>query len=457
MNHIGQDGKWKELQAMVSQTMEERSVPGVAVGLWHDGEMATTAFGITSVENPLPVTEGTLFQIGSITKTFTGTLVMRLVEQSKLDLDAPVRTYLPDFRVADADASARVTLHHLLTHTGGWDGDLFLDTGAGDDALAKYVAAMADSVQLAPLGTLYSYCNSGFSVAGRIIEVVTGKCYQDALREMLLEPLGLKRSYLDPSDVMTHRFAVGHYGQGKQVNVARPWRLSRSAYPAGGIVCDIPDLLRYARFHLGDGTSEAGTRLLEPASLAAMRTPQVKVWGEAAQWGLPWSINISDGVRLLSHGGGTNGQVSLLLLVPERQLALAVFTNSGAGGGVTSQVRRWVLKTYLGLESPEPQPIESSVAELQPYIGLYTSPSAEGEIGMLAGQLVMQTVQKFGFPDHNTPPPPPPPPVRLALCEPDRLLMLDGPSRGSTIDVLRRPDGQIGWMRSGGRLYRRVS
>ncbi len=456
MNDIGQNGRWEELRALIPQVMEERSVPGVAVGLWHEGETATAAFGVTSVENPLPVTDGTLFQIGAITKTFTGTLVMQLVEEGKLDLDVPVRTYLPDFRVADPGASARVTLRHLLTHTGGWDGDLFLDTGAGDDALAKYVAAMADSVQLAPVGTLYSYCNSGFSVAGRIIEVVTGKRYEDALREMLLEPLGLKRCYLDPSEVMTHRFAVGHYGQGKQVNVARPWRLSRSAYPAGGIVCDIPDLMRYARFHLGDGISESGMRLLKPTSLAVMQTPQVKVWGEAAQWGLPWSINIIDGVHLLSHGGGTNGQVSLLLLVPARQLALAVFTNSGAGGGVTGKVRRWALKTYLGLESPEPQPLESSVEELQPYIGRYTAPSAEGEIGMLAGQLVMQTVQKFGFPDHRTPPPPPPPPVRLALCEPDRLLVLDGPGKGSTIDVLRQPDGQIGWMRSGGRIYRRV-
>ena len=108
--------------------MEETQTPGVAVGLLHEGEEHVAGFGVTSLENPLEVTPDTLFQIGSITKTFTGTAAMRLVERGELDLDAPVRTYLPGLKLSDEDVAARVTMRHLLTHTGGWIGDYFDDS-----------------------------------------------------------------------------------------------------------------------------------------------------------------------------------------------------------------------------------------------------------------------------------------------------------------------------------------
>ena len=126
-----------QLAEQIRTGMGRHKVPGVAVGLWMDGEEYAEGFGVTSLENPLPVTPNTLFQIGSTTKTITATLVMRLVEAGKPELDAPVRQYLPALRLADEDVAARVTLRHLLTHTGGWAGDYFVRTGSGDDALAK--------------------------------------------------------------------------------------------------------------------------------------------------------------------------------------------------------------------------------------------------------------------------------------------------------------------------------
>ena len=252
--------------------IEKRDVPGAVVGILHEGETRTAGFGVTNVDHPLPVTDETLFQIGSITKTFTATAMMRLVEMGKLELDATVRTYIPEFQVADETASSQATIRHLLTHMGGWFGDFFHDTGAGDDALSKYVADMADLEQLTPLGTLWSYNNAGFYLAGYVIEVVTGKSYEAALRELVLEPLDLQHAFLDPGDVMTHRFAVGHRVTDEGAQVARPWPLHRAAYSAGGITCSVHDLLEYARFHLGDGTAEDGTRLLKPESLSLMRT-----------------------------------------------------------------------------------------------------------------------------------------------------------------------------------------
>ena len=107
----------------VRAAMEETQTPGVAVGLLQDGTEEAAGFGITSTENPLEVTPDTLFQIGSITKTFTGTAAMRLVEEGKLDLDAPVREYLSGLKLSDESVAERVTTRHLLTHTGGWIGD----------------------------------------------------------------------------------------------------------------------------------------------------------------------------------------------------------------------------------------------------------------------------------------------------------------------------------------------
>ena len=158
------------LQSHITTLMDEHHVPGVAVGILHNGETYTAGFGVTNVDHPLPVTDDTLFQIGSISKTFTGSLIMQLVAQSKVDLDATVRTYLPDFKLADEQAAANATIRHLLTHTGNWVGDFFIETGEGDDAAARYVARMAELSQLAPLGTVFSYNNAGFYVLGHIIE-----------------------------------------------------------------------------------------------------------------------------------------------------------------------------------------------------------------------------------------------------------------------------------------------
>jgi CubicO group peptidase (beta-lactamase class C family) len=449
---------WSRLCEFVVDVMDRRGIPGVTVGLVHAGELNTAGFGVTSVENPLPVTDTTLFQIGSITKTFVGTAVMRLVEMGKLDLDATVRTYLPDFRVADEAASAQVTLRHLLIHTGGWEGDFFCDTGAGDDAVAEYVVAMADLEQLAPIGTVWSYNNAGFVVAGRIIEVATGKRFEEALRDLVLDPLGLDRTFFDPADVLTHRFVVGHDVTEEEPRVSRPWALPRSAYPAGGITCDVRDLMCYASFHLGDGTvpddgdgeakSEVGIRLLSPESMAQMRSTQATIWkGEA--WGLSWAINDIGGTRQVSHGGGTLGQISQLALLPERDLAVAVLTNGDRGGTVTQPVVKWVLTEYLGLEKDDPAPIEASEEELTQYVGHYSNPFSDVDIGLLGGRLVGQTTYKKGFPDQDSPPLPSPPPASLAVCDKDRLLVMDGPDKGNTAEIVRKPDGSVGWLRVG--------
>ncbi len=445
---------WNQLIEFVPQVMNRKGVPGVVVGILHEGETYTAGFGVTNADHPLPVTDETLFQIGSITKTFTATAIMRLVEMGRLELDATVRMYVPHFKVADETASSQVTIRHILTHMVGWFGDFFHDTGAGDDALSKYVADMIHLEQLAPFNSIWSYNNAGFYLAGHVIEVVTGKRYETALKELVLEPLGLEHSFFDPGDIMTYRFAVGHNVGDEGTQVARPWPLPRAAYPAGGITCSVHDLLCYARFHLGNGTMEDGTRLLTPESLSLMQTTQAPIWKHET-CGLAWFLKVADGTRQVMHRGNTIGQASLLMLLPAHNFAVAVFTNADQGGFVIDDVTRWALKHYLEIESPKPEPIETSEEELAAYVGRYRNPCTEIELGMLGGKLVAQMVPKRGFPAQDSPPPPPPPPMSLALCEKDRLLILNGTYKDETVDIVRKPDGSIGWLRMSGRISKR--
>src|SRR5688500_2549580 len=223
------DPRFNRVAAAVQEKMAELNVPGVALGILADGEVRTRGFGVTNVDHPLPVTDDTLFQIGSISKTFTGTAIMRLVERNQLRLDDPVRKYLPAFKVKDAEASARATVRDTLTHMGGWEGDFFDDPSSGDDALQRIVERMATLEQTAKVGEMWGYNNAGFYLAGRVIEVVTGKPFEKALRELVLDPIGIETAYFFPAEVMTRRFVAGH-GAPKGVHaVIGPWPIPRAA------------------------------------------------------------------------------------------------------------------------------------------------------------------------------------------------------------------------------------
>ena len=349
----------------------------------------------------------------------------------------------------------QATIRHLLTHTSGWVGDVFEDTGEGDDASAKYMALMADVDQLAPTGTIWSYNNANFYLLGHLIETILGESFKTAVQSMVFDPLGMSHTYLSPADVITHRFAVGHLIVDGKVKVGRPWALPRAIYPVGGIVTCVADLLRYAQFHMGDGRTAEGERLLTPDSMTLMQQPHFEIGGKDQAMGLSWFINDKEGVRFLSHGGGTKGQVSRLVLAPSRNFAFAVFTNGDEGGNITEDSTRWVLKEYLGIETTDPEPIEVGQEVLEECIGRYSRPYADLALTLEGGQLTGQVTYKQGFPNRDTPPPPPPPPITFAFYEADRVIAVDEKFDGARGEFFRKPDGSLGWLRLGGRLYQK--
>ncbi len=440
--------RFEEVLDVARSSLDELSVPGVALGILSEGEEETAGLGVTSLENPLEVTPDTLFQIGSITKTYTATAIMSLVEQGSVGLDEPVRAYLPDFKLVEEDVAALVTIRHLLTHTGGWLGDYFDDLGPGDDALARMVERIADVPQLTPLGEVWSYNNSGFYLAGRVIEVVTELPFEQALRELVLDPLGLESSFFFADEVITRRFVVGHtLNEQQETIVARPWSIGRAAHPAGGIVSNVRDLLRYARFWIDGGD------LLTPESVAEMLRPHVSIGGEFDAVGLAWFLRAFDGVKTIGHGGGTKGQVTWLGIAPEQGFALVVLTNHDYGGVVGQRVVEMAFETYFGVREPELQEIQLEPGRVQDYLGRYESNMADVVLAQTDGRLELRLEPKGGFPTPDTPPEPTPPPVPFAFAGEQEIFVPEGVFKGERAAFLRDDDGRIAWLRLGGRVY----
>lgn len=445
----------RALDRFVERQLTETATPGVAVGVLHKGKRYTVGYGITNVDHPLPVTAETLFQIGSTTKTFTATAIMKLVEQGKVDLDVPVRRYLTNFRLKDPEVTREVTLRHLLTHMGGWLGDYFTDTGWGEDAIEKAVVELAKVKQLTPLGTVWAYNNAGFYIAGRIIEKVTKKPFEQALKEMLFDPLEMKNSLWFPEEVMLHRFVVGHITVGKRSRVASPWRLSRSAAPAGGIISDVGDELTWAEFHMGDGRAKSGKRVLRKSTLRAMQKEQFYVGNLAEEMGISWMINTVDGVKFARHGGTTTGQLSAFVMAPDEDFAVTVLTNSTAGRIVNREVVAWTIEHYLGICQPKPAAIKLDSEDLAKFAGKYRI-EASGEF-LEATSKNGRLVLKFPEPEpSDSQPVPRIKPIPFDFVAPDKIVAAAGPYAGTRADFLRSPTNRIVWLRFGGRLYRRV-
>lgn len=440
--------RFQNLIDRAAALMSELQIPGAAIGVLHEGKVETAGLGVTSLPNPLPVTPETLFQIGSISKTFLGTAVMRLAAQGRLDLDAPVRSYLPGLRLRDPGAQAGVTMRHLLNHTSGWVGDYFDDLGPGDDALRRMVEErMPELEQTTPLGATFSYNNAGFYLAGRVIELVTGMPFEAAMAELVFRPLGLENSLFDPAEVMLRRFACGHIVRDGGPELASPWPIGRAANPAGGIASTVGDLLRYAEFHMGDGAG-----LLPAELLRQMQEPAVSSVSILDHVGITWFSREIDGVRLINHGGATNGQIAALWAVPSRGFAIAALTNANVGGQLTLPVVRQAVSDYLGLDDADPAPLAAPPERLDACVGRYAGALSDVQIARAGDALELRLLPKGGFPRADSPAPPTPPPAPLALYSDTCAIVTDGPQRGARAEFAFGPDGRAAWVRFGGRV-----
>lgn len=387
------------LAAFVKAAAEKFAIPGVAVAMWADNTETYACHGVTSVEDPRPVDENTLFSVGSISKTFTATTMMRLVAQGKADLDAPVRRYVPELLLRNEEWASEMTVLNLLNHTAGLDWRLIVDTGDGDDALAEFVARLVELEQLAAPGTRTSYSQVGYNLVGRIIEKVTGLTFERAVETLVLKPLGLNETLYAMDDIMRRpTVAMGHNAdENGEYAIARQWKDNRANNPGGGIASSAADQLRWARFHLSDGHAPDGTEVLPTETLHQMRVPTAELHsstlGDAI--GIGWFLRDVDGVRTVGHGGSGNGQFAELLTVPERDFAIVVASNASPTGIPCNQaIVRWALEHYLGVTDRDPEPEPYDAAHAAEIVGAYENDAMTLTITTNGTQLSLEVLLK---------------------------------------------------------------
>lgn len=369
------------LNADFARLVAERGVPGAAIAVLKDGDVVDAAAGVLSTATGVEATPDSVFQIGSITKVWTTTLVMQLVDEGLLDLDAPIRRYLPEFRLADEASAAAITTRQLLSHQAGFEGDVFTDTGRGEDAIEKYIAEIAELPQVFEPGELFAYNNAGFSVLGRIVEVLREKTWEAALVEHLVGPLGLTHVAPSAYEAILFRAAVGHVGPGEDgVETAAPvWALAKSNEPAGSMLAMRPrDLVAFAKMHLDGGVAADGTRVLSEESVREMQRTQVDLpplTGMGDAWGLGWEILLEGENRVIGHDGGTIGQSAFLRVLPGTGLVVAMLTNGGDVMGLFDDVVKRIVKDAAGIELhgfPKP-PAEPFAVDATPFVGSYSN------------------------------------------------------------------------------------
>jgi CubicO group peptidase (beta-lactamase class C family) len=393
------DTELEKIPALLHEKCERYRVPGASLAVLRGDESFETATGVVNLKSGVEATPDAVFQIGSITKLFTATLVMQLVDEGRVELDAPLRDVLPELELGDGDAARQVTVRHLLTHTSGIDGDFFQDTGRGDDCVERYVLACSGLGQLHVPGTHFSYCNSGFVLAGRVVEKLRGMTWDAALRRYLLDPIGAESMVTLPEDTLFYRAALGHLmdpdGEGPRVPPTA--YLPRSNGPAGATpYAAARDLLAFARMHLRGGVGPDGERVLSEASVRSMQEWQTDVPQSrmADGWGLGWMLFDWSGQRVIGHDGGTIGQNSYFRMIPDQGVAVALLTNGGNPAALHRSVFGAVLGELAGVSLPDLPGPQSVVITPERYVGTYERLQARVEVTAEDGELHMRAIER---------------------------------------------------------------
>ncbi|MGH3349444.1 MAG: serine hydrolase domain-containing protein [Nocardioides sp.] len=389
-------------ETRLTELTKKHGVPGAQLGILRvgrdgaDDELFTTATGVLHTATGQPATTDSVWQIGSISKVWTATVVMQLVDEGRFALDSPVKEILEDLDLRDPGVTEKVTIRHLLTHTSGIDGDVFTDTGRGDDVLEKYVARLGEAAQNHPLGATWSYCNSGYVLLGRVIEAITGQTWDQAMKERVFAPLGLTHTSTLPEEAMVFAHAMGHMGSGEDIVVAPVWGLPRSCGPAGLITATATDVLAFARMHLSGGLAKDGARVLSADSVAAMadfqvECPEKDLLGDS--WGLGWFRCDWHGERAIGHDGNTIGQAAFLRLLPEAGIAVSLNTNVASAIALYQDLFEEIFAELADVRLPDrfEVPADAPEVDITPFLGEYSRESVLSEILVLDGRPVMRT------------------------------------------------------------------
>jgi CubicO group peptidase (beta-lactamase class C family) len=314
--------------------MSREIVHGVALALIKDGRIVLEkGYGFRDLETQAPVTTATLFNIGSISKSFTALGIAQLVDQQQVDLEAPVIKYIPELRLGDPQAVQTMTLRQLLSHSSGLPADEQWPPQV-PATREGIVAEFASMPITAPPGMRFQYCSRCIVLAAYILERVTGKSWEAYTRAHIFEPLGMVTASFGPNGLEEAPDRALPY---RHSDVLVPW--SRLQYleplaPGGGIDANIDEIAHYALFQIGDGTT-SGHRLVSTQMMAELHRPEIAVgadWPAAARvqnlhYALGWFTGDVHGVHLVYHNGANPGFRAGIVLAPSAKAGVVVLIN----------------------------------------------------------------------------------------------------------------------------------
>jgi CubicO group peptidase (beta-lactamase class C family) len=438
-----------DLQPLLDDLRQKHNVVGATLGVVKGGTIETAASGLLNLDTAVEATPDSVFQIGSIGKIFTTTLVMQLVDEGRLGLDDPVIRHLPDFTIADRTFARAITVRQLLNHTSGLDGDFFPADDPEGPSTASYLRKMYLLTNLYPPGDgPMTYCNSGFVVAGRIVEILTGMPWQRAVVQRIIKPLGLSHVAAWPQDGLRYRCAMGHIFDGgdmTKLRTAPVTFLALSAAAAGSVLSmSVESVLKFAAAHMAD----AG-ELVSAASSRRMREETIAIppfsRGGVTDWGLGWMRGEGEGYRMAGHDGGTFGQYTYMRTFPEQRIAFALFTNSPSGK-LYEAIEAHLLENVVGTKLPADPPSETWTPDPSRYAAAYEN---VGAVYTVDNDLAIHIISKIGMaPDFH---------AKLKPYRED-VFTLDAPntpSDGQKISFLGEDDKPT-FIRQGTRMGRRV-
>ena len=347
---------FEAIDAYVQERMQDMRIPGMALGIVKGDEIVhLEGFGDAD-DSGREVTPETPFKIGSMSKSFTALAIMQLVEDGKVDLDAPVQRYIPWFRVADPEASKHITVRHLLNQTSGIPGlagmTYMYKVDSSKDALEKEVRATRDVELTHPPGKVYQYSNRNYSTLGLIVQMVSGESYEQYVKRHILAPLGMKNSFTFLPEAERHGLATGH-----QFWFGRPFPggglvYNRAITPAGLITSDAQDMSRYMIAQLNGGRYE-GVRVLSPEGIVELHRGTADTGG-GSSYAMGWIDGEMDGVPVVWHNGDPGDFHATVILVPESKWGVVVLMN-GSNDLRTADMdttAKGVVARLVGVESP---------------------------------------------------------------------------------------------------------
>ena len=450
-----------ELTTRLDALCAEYGVPGASLAVWSHGALREAAAGVVNLNTNVPATSDTLFQIGSITKLFVAAMCMQLVDEGKLALDEPVRRWLPDFRLADEGVAAQLTLRQLLSHQSGMEGDYFEDAGRGEDRIAKFVGMLGACGQVSPANVMFSYCNTGFVIAGRLIEVAGGVPWDKAIRQRMAKPLGASSFSTLPEQAMRHLTAIGHLGAPGKLVVTPIAYLAQSNAPAGSMpMAKARDIVTFGRMLMAGGVAPDGTRIVSEAGIKAMHTSNVVCpkglhIDEVGLATFMWDWDGDGAMDVFGHDGSTIGQAAWLRYHPKSGTVFVLLTNGGNGKGMAQDLMREIFSEAAGIQPSEaPQGDASRKVDAAPYLGAYANVMETVEVSEEGGRLVVTiTPSPAAAVISGT--------RRVELSPVDDMLftgVTPGYTESATYHFLERDNaGRAQYLHSGVRAHRRVT